>query len=254
MIRDFFRGGFWGTHGKRQGQSRGGRRRPLAIEPLESRELLSVTLPTLAAQSLAAGTTLSVALLGSSTTTTDPITYTAVVSNSDLTNASVSSPQLTVTVPAGNPSLQITVDDPAAGISGSMVFQLANDLVPDAITQIEKLVQADFYSNHATSFYRVVNDPSDNFIIAQGGANANAETTHWDDDINQSLQFTSAGVLAMANSGPDTNGSEFFISGDATRYLDYRYTVSASSPRAATSCKKSSPFKPSTPRPPTAAI
>ena len=43
--------------------------------------------------------------------------------------------------------------------------------------------------------------------------------------VDSALQFTSAGVLAMANSGVDTNGSQFFITADETRWLDFRYTI-----------------------------
>ncbi|KAJ2915730.1 hypothetical protein MD484_g4663, partial [Candolleomyces efflorescens] len=47
----------------------------------------------------------------------------------------------------------------------------------------------------------------------------------FEDEINSELRFTGAGILAMANSGPDTNGSQFFISLGPTPYLDNKHTI-----------------------------
>ena len=184
-----------------------------------------MTLPTLAARTLAAGTTLTSRLPGSSTTTTDPISYTVSVSNWQIDQCGSSSPQLTTTVPTGNPSLQVTVNDQDDNIQGTDGFPIGEDLVPTAVSEIESLITSGFYSSNATSFYRVVNDPTDNFVIARGGADANASTTYWDDELNQSLQVHQRRRPGHGQRRPDTNGSEFFISGDATQYLDYRYTV-----------------------------
>ena len=92
--------------------------RRLGMEPLESRQLLSITLGSLSAQTVTDGAPLNVALNGSTGNTGDAITYSVAVSNSTLTNP------LTTSLPTGNPSLKITVSDPVDGISGDMVFQL----------------------------------------------------------------------------------------------------------------------------------
>jgi cyclophilin family peptidyl-prolyl cis-trans isomerase len=210
-----------GNHGKRRSAHVSLRHRRPRIESLESRHLLSITLPSLAAQSLLSGTTLNVALNGSDTAG-NAINYTVAVSNSQLTDSSVSNPQLTATVPQGNPSIKIVVSDTADNVSGTMILQLFQDQVSSAVSEIEGLIAKNFYNN--LTFHRIVKG----FMIQGGDPNGNGSGGpgfKWDDNINQNLQFTSAGVLAMANSGPDTNGSQFFITAAPERYLDYRYTI-----------------------------
>jgi peptidyl-prolyl cis-trans isomerase A (cyclophilin A) len=48
---------------------------------------------------------------------------------------------------------------------------------------------------------------------------------YFDDEIDPALKFTVGGRLAMANSGPDTNGSQFFITEDAVDELNGKYTI-----------------------------
>ncbi len=138
------------------------RRRYAFFESLEARHLLSTTLSTID-QAVLAGAPLNIALNPSSSWGSDAVNYTVSVSNSTTAN-----PQLTAVIPQGNPSLKITVSDPTDGISGSMVFQLDKDLVPEAISAITALVNANFYTTNTSTIYRVANEPDYDFIVVQG--------------------------------------------------------------------------------------
>ncbi len=182
------------------------------LESLESRQLLSVTLPAIADQTVLAGAPLHLALNGSSSAG-NPVAYTVTTSNSSLLRA---------TVPTGNPSLRISVSSPANAIQGDMVFQLFEDLVPETVTQITTLADRGFYNG--LIFHRVIK----NFMVQGGdplGTGTGGPGYQFDDEFEPDLQFTSAGILAMANSGPDTNGSQFFITTVPTRWLDFNHTI-----------------------------
>jgi cyclophilin family peptidyl-prolyl cis-trans isomerase len=202
--------------GKRRGITRSKQfHRRVCFEPLESRQLLSITFPQIQAQSVLAGAPLNL-VLNATETSGNALSYTVSVSNLNLSNAGVQNPQLSATIPQGNPSLRITVNDAADGINGDMVFQLFEDLTPKTVDRIMSLVGSNFYDG--LLFHRVI----DSFMI-QGGSGGTA--TQFDDEFNAALQFTSPGLLAMANSGSDTNTSQFFITTAQTRWLDFNHTI-----------------------------
>ena len=57
----------------------------------------------------------------------------------------------------------------------------------------------------------------------RGGASIYGKT--FDDEIHPDLKHTGAGILSMANSGQDTNGSQFFLTLGPTQWLDGKHTI-----------------------------
>jgi peptidyl-prolyl cis-trans isomerase A (cyclophilin A) len=73
-------------------------------------------------------------------------------------------------------------------------------------------------------FHRIIAD----FMIQTGdptGTGRGGPGYSFDDEFHEELRHDSAGTVSMANSGPDTNGSQFFITLDAQPHLDDRHAV-----------------------------
>ena len=73
-------------------------------------------------------------------------------------------------------------------------------------------------------FHRIIDD----FMIQCGdptGTGRGGPGYTFDDEFHDELRHDSAGTLSMANRGPDTNGSQFFITLDATPHLDGKHAV-----------------------------
>jgi cyclophilin family peptidyl-prolyl cis-trans isomerase len=104
---------------------------------------------------------------------------------------------------------------------GVIVFELFDDDAPETVANFKKLASDGFYDG--LTFHRVIKD----FMI-QGGCPAGTGTGgpgyQFDDEINDHKIVR--GALAMANAGPNTNGSQFFIvTIDAAPWLDGKHTV-----------------------------
>ncbi len=201
-----------GSNSKRHSTTLRGVTRRACFEPLESRSLLSVTLPVIANQIVQGGAPLNLPLASSGTT--NPVSYTVSVDNSNVT----------ATIPTGNTYLKLHVQDTADGIDGDMVFQLFNDLAPETVANLTSLINQtpDFYNG--LTFHRIISS----FMIQGGDPNGDGTGGpgyEFDDEFNANLQFTGSGLLAMANSGPDTNGSQFFITADTFRSGDFKYSI-----------------------------
>jgi cyclophilin family peptidyl-prolyl cis-trans isomerase len=104
---------------------------------------------------------------------------------------------------------------------GAISFELFDDDAPETVANFRKLAGEGFYDG--LSFHRVIKD-----FMVQGGCPQGTGTGGpgytFKDEINSHKIVR--GALAMANAGPDTNGSQFFIvTADACPWLDGKHTV-----------------------------
>ena len=104
---------------------------------------------------------------------------------------------------------------------GSIVFELFDDAAPKTVENFVKLAKDGFYDG--LSFHRIIKD-----FMVQGGCPQGTGTGGpgytFEDEINDHKIVR--GALAMANAGPDTNGSQFFIvTTSAAPWLDGKHTV-----------------------------
>ncbi len=204
--------------------------RRLMLEPLEHRALLTVTVS---------------AITGPETGTTAPAGDFAVPSGKDLYvpvtgsdagqtinyTASSNTPGVTATVLTGTNALpieelQLTVSGTQANgspLTGTMTFELFSSIAPQTVAAIEADVNADLYNG--AEFYRVL-DAIGNQVI-QGGIQppsgviaGKTVPANVPDEFNSAATFNSPGLLAMANGGPGTASSEFFVTAPDTALAD----------------------------------
>ena len=104
---------------------------------------------------------------------------------------------------------------------GPVTFELFEDDAPKTVENFRKLVDDGFYDG--LIFHRVIPD----FMIQGGcpqGTGTGGPGYSFEDEFNSHKVVR--GALAMANSGPNTNGSQFFIvTADACPWLDGKHTV-----------------------------
>uniref|UniRef100_A0A915BFM1 Peptidyl-prolyl cis-trans isomerase n=1 Tax=Parascaris univalens TaxID=6257 RepID=A0A915BFM1_PARUN len=108
---------------------------------------------------------------------------------------------------------------------GSICIELYWDHAPKTCKNFAELARRGYYNG--TTFHRIIAD----FVIqggdptgtGRGGASIYGDRFH--DEIDDSLKHTGAGVLSMANAGPNTNGSQFFITLAPAQHLDGRHTI-----------------------------
>jgi len=105
---------------------------------------------------------------------------------------------------------------------GDIVVELFADRAPRTVENFVNLARAGFYDG--TTFHRVISG-----FMAQGGDPTGTGTGgpgyQFGDEFHPSLRHDSAGILSMANAGPGTNGSQFFITFGPTPHLDDRHSV-----------------------------
>lgn len=105
---------------------------------------------------------------------------------------------------------------------GSIRIELFADKAPQTVANFEKLIEDGYYDG--LKFHRVI----DNFMIQGGcpqGTGTGGPGYTFDDEFHPDLKHDGPGVLSMANAGPNTNGSQFFITHVETPWLDGKHSV-----------------------------
>ena len=105
---------------------------------------------------------------------------------------------------------------------GPIRIKLHADKAPLTVANFVNLAQRGFYDG--LSFHRVIPD----FMIQGGcpkGTGTGGPGYRFEDECRADLRHDKPGVLSMANAGPGTNGSQFFITHVATPWLDGKHTV-----------------------------
>ena len=105
---------------------------------------------------------------------------------------------------------------------GPIRVQLFADKAPVTVANFVNLARRGFYDG--LNFHRVIAD----FMIQGGcpkGTGTGGPGYRFEDECRADLRHDRPGVLSMANAGPGTNGSQFFITHVPTPWLDGRHTV-----------------------------
>ncbi len=105
---------------------------------------------------------------------------------------------------------------------GTIKAKLYQDKVPTTVANFVNLVSRGYYDG--ITFHRVIA----NFMIQTGdpeGTGRGGPGYKFGDEFHPSLKHSGPGVLSMANAGPGTNGSQFFITHKDTAWLDGKHSV-----------------------------
>jgi peptidyl-prolyl cis-trans isomerase B (cyclophilin B) len=105
---------------------------------------------------------------------------------------------------------------------GTIRIKLYDQQTPVTVANFINLAKRNYYKG--LNFHRVISD----FMIQGGcphGTGTGDPGYRFEDEFVSELRHDRAGILSMANAGPGTNGSQFFITHLATPHLDNRHTV-----------------------------
>ena len=105
---------------------------------------------------------------------------------------------------------------------GTMVIELFANKTPMTVNNFVFLSREGYYDG--VIFHRVI----DNFMVQGGdptGTGRGGPGYKFGDEFNSSLKHDKQGILSMANAGPGTNGSQFFITHGPTPHLNGKHTV-----------------------------
>lgn len=118
-------------------------------------------------------------------------------------------------------------------LKGSILVKLTHDKTPGTVGNFVALAEGNLENKakpqgepffNGLKFHRVIPD----FMIQGGdpqGTGTGGPGYKFEDEFHQDLRHDTPGVLSMANSGPGSNGSQFFITHIATPWLDNKHTV-----------------------------
>ena len=108
---------------------------------------------------------------------------------------------------------------------GVMKFELRPDIAPKAVKNFTTHIKDGYYNG--IIFHRIIKD-----FMVQGGdptGTGRGGSSIWGkpfkDEFKSNVVFDKAGILAMANAGPNTNGSQFFITTVVTPWLNGHHTI-----------------------------
>ena len=105
---------------------------------------------------------------------------------------------------------------------GTIILELFADKTPITCANFEKLASEGYYDG--LTFHRVIED----FMIQGGcplGTGTGGPGYNFEDEFDADLRHSGPGILSMANAGPNTNGSQFFITHVPCPWLDGKHTV-----------------------------
>ena len=105
---------------------------------------------------------------------------------------------------------------------GTIKLNLFYDQVPLTVSNFVNLANRGYYNN--LKFHRVIDD----FMIQAGcplGTGTGGPGYDFEDEFHDSLKHDKPGILSMANAGPGTNGSQFFITHVETPWLDNNHSI-----------------------------
>ncbi|AGA30588.1 peptidylprolyl isomerase [Singulisphaera acidiphila] len=221
---------FLGSRETRVGETRqAGRRHRPQLDSLEERQLLAASLAPLPDITVSANLGSQVSLDGSASGAAFQ-NYTVTSSNPDIPASVAVGKFLTLTVThekaADHPDDVLISDRP-------ITYQLFDDLTPLTAGKIESFVQMNppFYTGK--NFHRVAGGfPTPTDYIIQGGSLSGTGSgfsglagNPFVDEFVQQLSFSNKYQLAMANSGPDTNDTQFFMTTGVPEFLNFKHTV-----------------------------
>ena len=105
---------------------------------------------------------------------------------------------------------------------GDIRLELFREQVPNTVQNFVELSDKGYYNG--LTFHRVIPD----FMIQAGcpqGTGTGGPGYEFEDEFHPDLRHSGPGILSMANAGPNTNGSQFFITHVATPHLDNKHSV-----------------------------